>query len=167
MFLGKSANSATPERVGLVILGCKSGRGRSELGARTFLAKRNAFSCVIASGGRAWPAREPGSFEVEADVLANDLIARGVPAEIVVRERYSHSTRENARYCALLLARRGIRRATLVTTDWHVPRALRHFRGAGLVVDAVGVPSSRRDLSFRLQVLAHELGARILDRVVR
>ena len=151
---------------GLVILGCKSGRGRSALGARTFLARRDAFSCVIASGGRAWPAREGGSFEVEADVIAGDLIARGVPAEIVVRERYSHSTRENAQYCALLLARRGIDRATLVTTDWHVGRALRHFRKAGVTVDAVGVPS-RRDLSFRLYVWAHELGARILDRVVR
>ena len=154
-------------RTGLVILGCKSGRGRSELGARTFHARRDAFSCVIASGGRAWPASENGSLEVEADVIAGDLIARGVPAEMVVRERYSHSTRENAQYCALLLARRGIDRATVVTNDWHVRRALRHFRNAGLAVDAVGVPSSRTDVSFRLYVWAHELGARILDRVVR
>lgn len=162
-----SGSLATPERAGLVILGCKSGRVRSELGAQTFHARRNAFSCVIASGGRAWPTRKDGSFEVEADVIAGDLIARGVPAEIVVRERYSHSTRENAQYCAMLLARRGIERATLVTTDWHVPRALRHFRRTGLVVDAVGVPTSRHGVSFRLHVFVHELGARILDRVVR
>ncbi|MGH7282978.1 MAG: YdcF family protein [Polyangiaceae bacterium] len=152
---------------GLVILGCRSGRGRTELGAKTFHARRSEFSCVIASGGRAWPARDDRSVEVEADVIASDLIARGVPAQIVVRERCSHSTRENARYCAMLLARRGIDRATLVTADWHVPRALLNFRREGLVVDAVGVPSSRSDFAFRLHVLGHELGARIFDRVVR
>lgn len=152
---------------GLVILGCKSGHGRSELGARTFHAARGRFSCVIASGGRAWPAADGKSFDVEADVIARDLIARGVPAEIVVRERYSHSTRENARYCAMLLARRGLAHATLVTTDWHVARAVRHFRNEGLVVDAVGVPTSGDGLAFRVYVLGHELGARILDGMVR
>lgn len=122
---------------------------------------------MIASGGRAWPVDAGNLVRVEADVIADDLVARGVPAKIVVRERYSHSTRENARYCAMLLARRRIDRATLVTTDWHVPRALRHFRREGLVVDAVAVTSKRTDISFRIWAFGHELGARILDHVVR
>ena len=88
---------------------------------------------VVASGGRAWAG------VVEADAIRAELVRLGVPAAAIARERGSLSTRDNARYTAALLARRGLGRATLVTCDWHLDRALATFRRAGL--EATGVPA--------------------------
>ncbi|MBV9949814.1 MAG: YdcF family protein [Myxococcales bacterium] len=96
-------------------------------------ARRGAGTMVVASGGRRWGEH------VEADVIARELATRGVPASAIVRERSSLSTRDNARFAAEVLARRGIRSAAVVTSDWHLPRALALFRRAGLVVR--GVPA--------------------------
>jgi uncharacterized SAM-binding protein YcdF (DUF218 family) len=83
---------------------------------------------IIASGGRAWGG------EVEADAMAEGLVALGVPAEIVVRERASLDTRDNARFTAALCARHGIGRVGLVTCGWHLARARLHFEAEGLEV---------------------------------
>jgi cyclophilin family peptidyl-prolyl cis-trans isomerase len=88
---------------------------------------------VIASGGRRW-----GDF-VEADVMARELTRRGVPEGATVRERCSLTTRDNARFAAAMLARRGIGRAVVVTSDWHLDRAVALFRQTGLLVE--GVPA--------------------------
>jgi hypothetical protein len=79
---------------------------------------------------------------VEADAMQAELVRAGVAADVVVRERCSLSTRENARFAAALLRRHGIRRVTVVTCDWHLPRALAAFRRAGLdEVEGFGAPS--------------------------
>jgi len=90
---------------------------------------------VVASGGRRWHG------VVEADAMRSELVRAGVPAEAIVRERCSLSTRENARFSAALLGRRGIQRVTVVTCDWHLPRALAAFRRAGLEVEGFAAPS--------------------------
>lgn len=89
---------------------------------------------VVASGGRTWHGR------VEADVLAQALIAYGVPGDAIVRERCSFSTRENAKYTARILERRGVDRAIVVTCAWHLERAERAFREQGIPVEGIGVP---------------------------
>jgi uncharacterized SAM-binding protein YcdF (DUF218 family) len=66
--------------------------------------------------------------------MAQALIERGVPREVIVCERLSFSTRENARYVAVLCANRGIDRVALVTCVWHLPRALKCFAAEGLAV---------------------------------
>jgi uncharacterized SAM-binding protein YcdF (DUF218 family) len=76
---------------------------------------------------------------VEADVMALELARRGVPAGVIVRERVSLSTRDNARFSAEVLSRRGIVAAAVVTSDWHLPRAVALFRRAGVL--AFGVPA--------------------------
>jgi cyclophilin family peptidyl-prolyl cis-trans isomerase len=78
---------------------------------------------------------------VEADAMRTELVRAGVPAETIVRERCSLSTRENARFTAALLRRRGMRRVIVVTCDWHLPRALAAFRRAGLEVEGAPAPS--------------------------
>lgn len=153
--------------MGLVVLGCRTSSARAELAARLFRARPHGFSCVIASGGRAWERERGRPPVVEADALALDLTRLGVPADLVVRERCSHSTKENAHYTAAILGRRNVGRVTLVSVDWHLPRAIRHFENEGLAVEAVGVPSGTHGMLFEWTIAARELGARVLDRVVK
>lgn len=90
---------------------------------------------VVACGGRAWNG------VVEADDLARMMVKQGVPPEAIVRERCSLDTRDNARFAASLLARRGASRVVVITCAWHLPRAERAFRAAGFEVEGVGVES--------------------------
>jgi len=153
--------------IGLVVLGCRTSARRAKLAAETFHALGGEFSCVVASGGRAWKEGDARHPVVEADALAVSLLARGVPIGLVVRERCSHSTRENALYCARILRRRGIREITLVTHAWHAPRAARHFESLGFQVKVAPVPDPSPALHARIHVRGHELIASLLDRLVR
>jgi uncharacterized SAM-binding protein YcdF (DUF218 family) len=49
------------------------------------------------------------------------------------------TTQENAHFVAESLGRRGLRRAKVVTSDWHMPRALMLFRYAGVEVEGIPV----------------------------
>lgn len=131
----------------VVVLGCGfrvDGSGRPAAGAlaRRAAAGAAAFfaagaapgAIVVASGGRAWQG------QVEADAIARELARLGVPGGQIVRERCSLSTRDNARFCADTLRRRGIKSAAVVTCDWHLGRAVVAFRHAGLEVS--GVPAT-------------------------
>ncbi|MEI9937207.1 MAG: YdcF family protein [Pseudomonadota bacterium] len=80
---------------------------------------------ILACGGKAWNGVR------ETDALCAFLIEHGVPEAALERESNSHSTLQNAHYAAALLLPRGQRRIWLVTCDWHMPRALRCFEGAG------------------------------------
>jgi uncharacterized SAM-binding protein YcdF (DUF218 family) len=104
---------------------------RVEMGARTYLRRADAQSVIVVSGGRRW------GVDVEADVMAQELARLGVPEVAIVRERCSLSTRENARFTADVLTRRGIQEATLVTCPWHMERAVTCFARVGLAVEAV------------------------------
>ena len=126
------------------VLGC---RADSVALARRVRAASDAFlargaNLAVACGGRAWRG------VVEADVIAEGLVAQGVPGPAVVRERCSLDTRDNARFAAALLARRGLTDVLVVTCSWHLPRAERLFRLAGLRVEGLGVdppaPTLRR-----------------------
>jgi uncharacterized SAM-binding protein YcdF (DUF218 family) len=69
--------------------------------------------------------------------MARELERLGVPASAILRERCSLSTSDNARFAAAILERHGIRAAAIVTCAWHLPRALLHFRNAGVEVQPV------------------------------
>ena len=103
---------------------------RVEMGARTYLERGDTRTVIVVSGGRRW------GDEVEADAMARQLALHGVPAGAIVRERCSLSTRENARFTAEVLGRRGARGATLVTCPWHMARAVALFSRAGVAVEA-------------------------------
>ncbi|WP_394833890.1 YdcF family protein [Pendulispora rubella] len=126
----------------MVVLGCKlvfdaGGRLTGAAGRRAEAAAQawKAPAVIVVSGGRMWNG------VVEADALATALAERGVPKEYIVRERCSFHTVDNARFSAVLLERRGIREVSLVTCDWHLPRARRIFQRQGLSVHEVPAKS--------------------------
>ena len=81
---------------------------------------------LLFSGGAAH------SPHVEADVMADAAIAKGVPAERVVRERRALTTWQNLRFSLAEMKRRGFRTALVISTADHLPRARRIARFWGL-----------------------------------
>lgn len=120
------------EPISLVLLGCRvlGPAALSPPARRRALRAADALHSglarqIVACGGKAWNGVR------ESDALCAFLLERGVPQQALERESNSHSTRENAHYAAELLLPRGQRRVWLVTCDWHMPRAVRCFEGAG------------------------------------
>lgn len=74
---------------------------------------------------------------VEADVMARVLIDSGVAEDRVVRDRLSLTTLENLREGARAIG--ASRFFAIVTSDWHLRRALSIARALGLEV--LGVPA--------------------------
>ena len=73
------------------------------------------------------------------EAIRDLLVYQGVPREAVRVEAKSGSTRENASFTAELLA--GDRRKkVLLTSDYHMFRAIRAFRKAGLAVEPQPIP---------------------------
>ncbi len=69
------------------------------------------------------------------------LVAEGVPPDVVVIEGAANSTRENALYVARLLANDPGSKV-LMTSDYHMFRAIRAFRKAGLKVAPRPIPDA-------------------------
>jgi uncharacterized SAM-binding protein YcdF (DUF218 family) len=115
---------------------------------------------VIASGGKAWAGVK------ECEVLADALAARGVPAEKILQERASLTTRGNARGVFELLRGRDTERLGLVTCDWHMARALRLFQRLGMRATPVSAASPPRPLPLVAARFLRERGSLALDLVL-
>lgn len=96
-------------------------------------------------------------------MMAAALERDGVPAQAIVKENQSDTTRENAVFTARLLRDRGIDRFLLVTSALHMPRSMASFQNQGL--DPIAAPSPPQivvpedpDFSFWLPDL-HTLNA--------
>jgi cyclophilin family peptidyl-prolyl cis-trans isomerase/HEAT repeat protein len=81
--------------------------------------------------------------------MRHALVDRGVPDQAIVREDWSFSTLENARYVAHLLRDSGCRHVSVVTCDWHMPRAQHCFRLVGFTSDATPARSPRAGIVKR------------------
>ena len=77
----------------------------------------------------------------EGDVMRDWLIARGVRSEDVVAETASFNTRENLVYARAIMEHRGLAQALVVTSDYHVARALELCRQTGILATGKGSPS--------------------------
>jgi uncharacterized SAM-binding protein YcdF (DUF218 family) len=127
----------------IVLLGCRIGpsgwpsetaRRRAERAADAW--HQRMAPLVVVSGGRRWHGL------TEAEALENYLAERrGVPRTAILRECCSLSTSENARFTARLLRARGLVEIGIVTSDWHIPRAMGAFRRMGLSCQALPAPS--------------------------
>jgi uncharacterized SAM-binding protein YcdF (DUF218 family) len=156
-----------------VILGCRVERDGSlsaalERRARRALEELTAgrANAIVAAGGRAW-----GDW-VEAEAIADWLVERGVAPERVLLERLSLTTVENALFVSRLASERGLRTLSVVTCDWHLPRALASFRAVGLACRACPAPTpavapvDRRRRALR-EWLSGALDARVVARAGR
>jgi len=95
--------------------------------------REHAFPLIVLSGGTGSPTT--------ASSMRDFLASQGVPASVLRVEERSQSTRENAQYVSgILKAAPG--RKVLLTSDYHMYRALRTFRKAGLDVAPRPVPDA-------------------------
>lgn len=83
-------------------------------------------------------ANEP---RAEGDVMRDWLVERGVSEQDVVAETASFNTRENLVYAKAIMDHRGLTRALVVSSDYHVARALELCRQTGIAATGKGSPS--------------------------
>jgi uncharacterized SAM-binding protein YcdF (DUF218 family) len=84
---------------------------------------------IVVSGGTTWRSHTE---RTEAETARDFLVALGEPVDRVLMESRSRTTRENAQRTAELLGGRGVTRVALVTSAWHMPRAMKSFARAGM-----------------------------------
>ena len=104
----------------------------------------------------------------EAEPAGRLFEALGIPNDRITLETRSRDTHENALFSARLLQPRPDQRWLLVTSAWHMPRAMGCFRRAGFAVEAwpVDYRTPRRLELVRLHNSIPE-GLRRIDFVVR
>ncbi|WP_246627349.1 YdcF family protein [Paenibacillus solanacearum] len=88
---------------------------------------------ILISGGQVY--EDSGN---EGRLSMRVLTALGVPAKDIVLEDQSRTTQENARYSKALLEKNGYKKPILVTSAFHMPRAMKHFRAQQ--VEAIPYP---------------------------
>jgi uncharacterized SAM-binding protein YcdF (DUF218 family) len=103
------------------------------------LAHRYPNAKIIFSGGTSDPLT-PGLSE--AAIVKQIFISWGIPGDRILLEEQSQTTEENARFTARLLKPTPQSRWLLVTSAYHMPRAMGAFRKAGL--DVLAFPAGPR-----------------------
>lgn len=141
-FAQASIQSA-PEADAIVVLGGMSDPLTARLEGPEFLDsvdriiqaerlwRRGKAPIVVISGGSGLLLQRG---EPEAQTLQRWLLERGLPPAAIVVEDRSRNTAENAIETAQIAKQRGWRRVILVTSAFHMYRAERCFRKAGLEV---------------------------------
>lgn len=141
------AGRGTPD--GIVILGgaispeLSLARGAPDLNesaeritAAAALARIYPQARIIYSGGTGRIIRRHG---VEAEIAADLFESIGLPRERLVLEGRSRNTAENAEFSRMLAAPKPGERWLLVTSAYHMPRAMGLFRAAQFPVEAYPV----------------------------
>ncbi len=98
---------------------------------------------IFLSGGKVWPHEATS----EASLMRELLATLGIPHECTILEERARNTWENARFTASLLKERNITAFYLVSSAFHLPRALfalSHFYPQAVVVPVAAPPFSYR-----------------------
>lgn len=93
------------------------------------MARRHSQARLVYTGG--WSADPSRS---EAQLAAEQMKRLGLPTERLLIETASRTTWENARNTKALLGDRARGRWVLITSAWHMPRAMGSFQKVGLTV---------------------------------
>lgn len=105
----------------------------------------------IDAAAKAWKERESlivvcgaqGSNEPapEAHVMRDELIKQGVAAEDILMDDKSFNTRQNIANAVALLEGHEVDHVLVVTSDYHLPRAMAIAEDAGLSASGLGSPT--------------------------
>ena len=95
---------------------------------------RNCLVVVCGAQG----ANEPAT---EASVMRAELIRQGVPEEYILMDDKSFNTRQNIANAVTLLDGREVDHVLVVTSDYHLPRAMAIAEDSGLDASGVGSPT--------------------------
>lgn len=104
------------------------------LSTRALLASGRAKAVLVSGGGYGI-----AGLDTEAAYLAAELEALGVEKERIVVEAKALNTRDNAVEAGRLMKERGFSTALVVTSAFHMRRAMGCFRAAGVEADALPV----------------------------
>jgi uncharacterized SAM-binding protein YcdF (DUF218 family) len=131
---------------GIIVLGGAIGFGRgqvafneaaSRMTIAVDLARKHPDARVVFTGGDGALIGDEGRTEAEA--AAEFFRSAGIGAERLVLEDRSRNTRENALFTRELVRPYPGERWLLVTSDFHMPRAVGCFRAVGLEPEAYPV----------------------------
>ena len=93
-------------------------------------------SLIVVCGARG--ANEPAT---EASVMRDELIKQGVREDMILMDEKSFNTRQNIANAAKLLGGREVNHVLVVTSDYHLARAMAIAEDAGLSASGVGAPT--------------------------
>ena len=93
-------------------------------------------SLIVVCGARG--ANEPAT---EASVMRDELIKQGVREDMILMDEKSFNTRQNIANAAKLLEGREVNHVLVVTSDYHLARAMAIAEDAGLSASGVGAPT--------------------------
>lgn len=93
-------------------------------------------SLIVVCGARG--ANEPAT---EASVMRDELIKQGVREDMILMDEESFNTRQNIANAAKLLEGREVNHVLVVTSDYHLARAMAIAEDAGLSASGVGAPT--------------------------
>ena len=99
--------------------------------AKEYYEKNPCYMVVTGGQGGQEPAPE-------GDVMREILISEGLSEEHVISDPYSADTKENSRNAWEILSQKGCEKPLIVTSDYHLPRALAIARDAGLQAQGAG-----------------------------
>ena len=105
--------------------------------------------CLIVTCG-AQGSNEPAP---EALVMRAELIAQGVAPDMILTDADSFNTRQNIVHAAQLLAGHDVQRVLIVTSDYHLPRAMALAEDEGFA-DPTGLGAPTK-LGFRFWAKNH------------
>ena len=96
--------------------------------------ERNSLIVVCGAQGSNEPAPE-------AHVMRAELISQGIPAEFILMDDQSFNTRQNIAHAVALLEGHDVDQVLVVTSDYHLPRAMAIAEDAGLQASGLGSPT--------------------------
>jgi uncharacterized SAM-binding protein YcdF (DUF218 family) len=137
--LGGSYDTESHSYLSTIVLG----EDTEPLAVMVDLARRYPKAKIIFSGG----GDGPGDTLSEAAVVKGYFISLGIAADRILTEGQSQTTAENARFTADLLHPTPRSRWLLVTSGYHMPRAVGAFRRVGF--DVVAFPAGLRTHGWR------------------
>ena len=88
----------------------------------------------------------------EAYAMRDYLVSEGVPESWILTDAQSYNTRQNIRNAIALLEDKDVQRVAVVTSDYHVPRAMAIAEDEGL--EACGIPAPTK-LGLRFWLKNH------------